>query len=252
MPRLIKIKARPQTQFDVPYSDGYSLYSAILSLMKDSSVSTSEHVHDSDFSSLSISSLDGSFQPSEKDFHKQVTSDTVYEFQVGVTDEEERDIFQTIVEPLLLDDGTITLTNGTLQVQEFSSVEKSYGELLDRAQQATNFSATIDFKTPTCIQYKRSDVTEMFPHRVAVFYSLLTKWNQSVSDELKIDIDRDDIGANLIEKPDLDSLETHSVVVNRVSDEKTGKKRNIIKQGFTGECKYKYTGSIENKLSLLR
>lgn len=239
MPRNITVKARPKSEFAVPYSDGYSLYSALLSRINDHSPSTSKRIHDRDFSSISISSLDGPFRSSDRQFHKSVVDNELYKFQVGVTDTSEKEIFDALVKPLVLEEGSIDLTNGILRVQEFQSRSETFVELLDRGRAVDSSAVELHFTSPTCIQYKRSDVTEMFPHRVAVFHSLLSKWNQSVPDELRMDLDRDEIGENLIEKPNLNSLETHSVVVNRVNDQETGRKRNIIKQGFTGKCKYK-------------
>jgi len=57
----------------------------------------------------------------------------------------------------------------------------------------------------------------------------------------------------VIEKPDAGSYRTHSVLVNRVTNEE-GKTRNLFRQGFTGECGYAFkdaSEAIENAVTAL-
>jgi len=58
----------------------------------------------------------------------------------------------------------------------------------------------------------------MFPARQHVFASILRKWNATIpderADEFEIAMTREDFGTNLIEKPDADTYETDSVLVN--------------------------------------
>lgn len=49
---------------------------------------------------------------------------------------------------------------------------------------------------------------------------------------------------SLIEKPDARTYETHSVLVNRVTNE-DGENRNIFRQGFTGTCEYAFKDASE-------
>jgi hypothetical protein len=93
----------------------------------------------------------------------------------------------------------------------------------------------------------------MFPHRVPVFRSLLGKWNRSAPAQLELDLSREELAANIIEKPDPDAYDTHSVLVNRVTNG-DGENRNIFRQGFTGECTYAFKGaseSVENAVTAL-
>jgi CRISPR/Cas system endoribonuclease Cas6 (RAMP superfamily) len=48
----------------------------------------------------------------------------------------------------------------------------------------------------------------------------------------------------VIEKPDAGSYRTHSVLVNRVTNEE-GETRNLFRQGFTGECGYAFKDASE-------
>ena len=89
-----------------------------------------------------------------------------------------------------------------------------------------------EFKSPACIQYRNSKVYEMFPHREAVFHSLLSKWNAVSPEEMKMNIERDEMARYMVEKPL--AYETHSVVVNTVFDKVKGHPRPIMRQGFTG------------------
>jgi CRISPR/Cas system endoribonuclease Cas6 (RAMP superfamily) len=110
----------------------------------------------------------------------------------------------------------------------------------------------VSFRTATCIE-EAAGITTMFPHRGAVFNSLCGKWNRSAPDELAFDLAREDIEGSVIEKPDARSYRTHSVLVNRVTNEE-GKTRNLFRQGFTGECAYAFkdaSEAIENAATAL-
>jgi CRISPR/Cas system endoribonuclease Cas6 (RAMP superfamily) len=93
----------------------------------------------------------------------------------------------------------------------------------------------------------------MFPHRVSVFTSLLGKWNNTSPENLKLDLSREAIRSQVIEKPDARTYSTHSVLVNRV-DGSDGNPQPIFRQGFTGECAYAFkdaSESVENALVAL-
>jgi CRISPR-associated endoribonuclease Cas6 len=96
------------------------------------------------------------------------------------------------------------------------------------------------FVSPTCIQYRNSKITEMFPHRIAVFYSILAKWNQICPERLRFGLVRDDFGRYLIEQPEPRSYKTHSVMVNTIFDRKKEHARPIFRQGFTSSCLYRF------------
>jgi CRISPR-associated endoribonuclease Cas6 len=240
MPRKVSIDARPTDDFHVENSDGYALYSSLLARMRDADEEASARVHDSGFSSVSVSGLSGDFRRSERDYHKRVVRSETYEFGVGVTDPEEDAVFEALVKPLVLGDGMLEVGDGTLTVEEFRSDERGFDALVDEADSYDDPSLRFSFETPTCIKYGGSDVTTMFPHRTAVFSSLLGKWNSVVPDALEFDLKRDEVGTNVIEKPEMRSLYTHSVMVNRVQN--NGEPQPIFRQGFTGECTYEFVG----------
>jgi CRISPR/Cas system endoribonuclease Cas6 (RAMP superfamily) len=136
-----------------------------------------------------------------------------------------------------------------LRVERFESENATHRELVERASECDDPSVEVTFRTPTCIE-ENGDVTTMFPHRWAVFNSFLGKWNRSCPEELKLDLDRSDLKACLIEKPDPTrddgySFDTHSVLVSRVENE-DGENRNIFIQGFTGECAYEFKNASES------
>ena len=240
MPRQVEVTARPTDDFHVENSDGYALYSSLLARMNDADEEASAKVHDSGFSSVSVSSLSGSFESSDRRYHKRVARDETYDFEVGVTDPEEDSVFEALVEPLVLGDGELTVGGGTLVVEEFRSNERGFEALVNEADGYDDPSLRFSFETPTCIKYGGSETTEMFPHRTAVFSSLLGKWNAVAPDALEFDLTRDEVGENVIEKPEMRSLYTHSVMVNRVQND--GEPQPIFRQGFTGECTYEFVG----------
>jgi len=46
------LTVRPTTDFEIPHSDGYRLYSALLAVMRSSDPEASKRVHDSEISSV--------------------------------------------------------------------------------------------------------------------------------------------------------------------------------------------------------
>ncbi|RQW79449.1 MAG: hypothetical protein EHM14_08625 [Methanothrix sp.] len=62
MPQKITLITRPTTAFEVPVSEGYQLYSAVLGVMREADETISKHAHDSPISSMSIGRLDGRVQ----------------------------------------------------------------------------------------------------------------------------------------------------------------------------------------------
>jgi CRISPR/Cas system endoribonuclease Cas6 (RAMP superfamily) len=85
----------------------------------------------------------------------------------------------------------------------------------------------------------------MFPHRVSVFNSILGKWNNTFPENLELDLSREAIRSQVIEKPDARTYSTHSVLVNRVEGS-DGNPQPIFRQGFTGECAYAFKDASES------
>lgn len=251
--RRLTLSVRPEKTFPVPISDGYSVYSALLRVLSDVNEDVSAHIHDSPLGSLHSSGLQGVFGGSERDYHKTVRADQEYRLMLGIVDPADAEIFQALVNALVLEGETLELTNGTLRIETFESENVTHAELLERAGSLEDPTIEIDFQTATCIE-ETDEVTTMFPHRGAVFASLAGKWNRTAPEEyLQVDFAREAIEASVIEKPDPRSYDTHSVLVNRVRNE-AGESRNIFRQGFSGRCSYAFkdaSESIRNAVTVL-
>jgi hypothetical protein len=65
-------------RFEVPASEGYQLYSAILDIMRESDEAISKHAHDSPISSISIGMLQGRFGRSARPHHKTIDLANTY------------------------------------------------------------------------------------------------------------------------------------------------------------------------------
>jgi len=241
MPQKISFITKPKSKFEIPASEGYQLYSAILDIIRDNDEKVSEYAHDSPVGSMAISNLSGKFKKDGRPNYKTIDPMSGYEFNIGITDPKEVEIFKSIIQPLILKERNIKLDKGELRVEEVTSSSTSFEELLGSVKDSINPSIDFRFKSPACIQYKNSKVFEMFPHREAVFTSLVSKWNVVCPAELKISIERDEIGRFMMERPDTRSYETHSVMVNTVFDKGRGHHRPIFRQGFTGKCTYMFT-----------
>ena len=239
MPQKIKLILRPETGFEVPSSEGYQLYSALLSIMREGDEAAASHTHDSPISSISLGPLDGKFMRSKRLHHKAVDPAERYGLTIGITDPKETEIFRAIIQPLILKERNLCLEKGELRVEEVASSTASFEDMIKSAGEVQSPCLDFEFKSPTCIQYRNSKVYEMFPHREAIFHSLLSKWNSVSPEELKMNIERDDMARYMIEKPL--AYETHSVVVNTVFDKVKGHPRPIMRQGFVGRCQYTFT-----------
>ena len=239
MPQKITLTLRPEAAFEMPYSEGYQLYSALLHVMEESDAEMARHTHDSPISSISLGPMEGRFRRSDRTMHKAADANERYDLAVGITDPKEVEIFRSIISPLVLKERNLRMEKGELRVEELKSSTASFEELLFSAGEIKEPCLDIQFKSPTCIQYKNTKVFEMFPHREAVFFSLLSKWNAVCPEGMLMGIERDDIARFMIEKPL--AYETHSIVVNTVFDRVKGHARPIMKQGFTGRCQYTFT-----------
>ncbi|MCX8206750.1 MAG: CRISPR system precrRNA processing endoribonuclease RAMP protein Cas6 [Methanothrix sp.] len=237
MPQKITLIARPVESFEVPSSEGYQLYSALLNIIREVDEDISAHVHDSHLS-MSLSPLRGVFMPGDRPRHKKLDPARSYCMKIGIADSREGELFSSIVRQLVLRERSIMLERGELQVERVSTSASSFEELL-RSSDREDMHVDIRFISPTCIKYRNSGVYEMFPHREAVFSSLLSKWNSSCPDGFRMDIERDEMARFIIERPV--SYETHSAMVNTVFDQRKGHHRPILRPGFTGRCIYTFT-----------
>ena len=250
--RRIEVTARPTERFPVPVSDGYSVYSALLSVLDDVDETVSAHVHDSPLGSLHCSGLQGQFAGNDRPHHKTVLPNETYDLTLGVVDPADEAIFQALVRALVLEGDAIELSHGSLVIEQFESENTIHDELLSRANELNDPTIELDFRTATCIE-EAGDVTTAFPHRWPVFNSLLGKWNRSCPDDLELDFNRKTLLGSVYERPDVHSFDTHSVLVNRVENG-DGKTRNLFRQGFTGRCEYAFkdaSESVENAVTAL-
>ncbi len=239
MPELISMKVRPKNILELPNSEGYQLYSALLDIMRQYDEATARHTHDSPLSSISISNLDGKFRKSQRHNHKVADPNNTYSFTVGITDPKERDIFRAIIQPLILRERDIMLENGAFIIEESTSKSVDFKELLGSARNYKKPFIEFCFRTTTCIKYRNSEVIEMFPHRDAVFTSLVRKWNAVCPEGIKLSLERDEIARYTLERPL--SYETHSIMANTFMDIKKGHAKPKLMQGFQGCCRYMFT-----------
>jgi len=250
--RRIELTLRARESFPVPVSDGYSVYSALLGVLSEVDADVSARVHDSTLGSLHSSGLIGRFGRSDRAHHKTVRANETYELSLGVVDPADEEIFQALVSGLVLEGDRIELSHGSLRVESFESTNTSHAGLLETAEERDDPMIGVQFQSSACIE-EAGTVTTMFPHRGAVFNSLVGKWNQTSPEGLELVLDRETIEACVIEKPDAQTYETHSVLVNRVENE-AGETRNIFRQGFTGECAYAFkdaSAAVENAVTAL-
>jgi hypothetical protein len=250
--RQVTATLTPASRFPVPLSDGYSVYSALLSVLSDVDETVGQAVHDSPLGSLHCSGLQGHFGQSDRSHHKTVLPTETYDLSLGIVHPDDADVFQALVNALVLDGETLSLSHGQLHVDRFESANATHSELLERASGYDTPSIEMEFRTPTCIE-EAGDVTTMLPYRWAVFNSLLGKWNRSSPADLELELDRETMLESVIEKPDPRSFDTHSVLVNRVENE-DGENRNIFRQGFSGQCEYAFkdaSESVENAVTTL-
>jgi len=240
MPQKITLILRPEGAFDLPISEGYQLYSALLAVMEKADPDAAKRAHDSPIGSISLGRLEGRFGRSaaQRARHRSVNPEEKYRLCLGITDPKEEEIFRSIIQPLVLREQNLILEKGELRVEELSSSSATFEELLGSSAGLREPCIDLHFSSPACIQYRNTKIYEMFPHREAVFHSLLSKWNSVCAEEMRMSIERDDMARFMIEKPL--AYETHSVVVNTVFDRIKGHARPIMRQGFSGRCQYTF------------
>ncbi|MBN1236768.1 MAG: CRISPR system precrRNA processing endoribonuclease RAMP protein Cas6 [Methanotrichaceae archaeon] len=258
MPQKITMITRPLAGFEVPSSEGPQLYSAILRVIREGSEAAAARLHDlppspslnspmnSCLNSLSLCPLQGRFKRSLYPRRKELDPKERYGLVVGITDQRDAEIFRSVIQPLVSREKNLRLKRGELRVEELASNCASFEELLASADNLRDPCIEFEFKSPTCIVYRNSKAFEMFPHREAVFFSLLSKWNSVCPEELKMDIERDEMRRFIVEKPLV--YEMQSAVISTVFDRAKGQARPIIRQGFVGSCRYTFTRDAPEKV----
>ena len=248
----LRLTVEADSTFPVPKSDGYALYGALLSTISDGDEGAASHIHDADTAQIRNSGLQGEFGDSEHRFQKRILADGTYHLSVGLFPEDEHGVYDALTRSLAIDRRPIPLEHGDLHVTELESETTTCSELLARADALDARSIQFKFQTPTCIE-DAPDITTMFPARGPVFGSILGKWRSTAPSALDLPVDRETVEASLIEKPEFDVCDTHSVVVNRATRE-NGETKPIKMQGFTGTCEYQFKNespAVRNAITAL-
>ena len=123
MPQKITLILRPESAFDLPISEGYQLYSALLAVMEKADPAAAKRAHDSPIGSISLGCLEGRFGrcESKRARHKSVDPAEKYRLSLGITDPQESELFRSIIQPLVLREQNLILEKGELRVEELSS-----------------------------------------------------------------------------------------------------------------------------------
>jgi len=248
MPKKINLKLIPLSSFDIPYSEGYQLYSALLNLIRENNKDFGDNIKKSDVDNLNIGTLRGPMGSGTISYHKSVYGEKEYDLSIGIADSNKEYLFQKFFEYLSQNKKPIALPNGEFNLNIVNDIGKSYNDIVVEAQDKNPKEVSFKFLTPTCIEYKESSITEMFPHRTAVFNSILSKWNMMSKEERKIGLDSDNIGKSLIENPKLDSLDNFSVKIGSFYNTKKGREQSILKQGFKGICSYRFSSNATQNI----
>ncbi len=244
--RRVTATVSPDRRLPVPNSDGYSVYGALLSALDDADAAVAQRVHDAPFGSVHVGALRGRFGDADRDHHKCLLPSETYQLPLGVVDPDDEGVFEALVRAVVFEGDRLELTDGTVFVESFESERTDRAELLDRAAALDDPTIKFTFRSPTCI-IEESEVTTMFPHRASVFLSLAGAWARSLPADASVpelELSRSAVEGSVIEKPTLRTLQTHSVLVNRVDTDDGS--RPIFRQGFSGECAYEFKHASES------
>lgn len=196
--------------------------------------------------SFSLCPLQGRFKRSHSPRRKELDPAERYGLNVGITDSREVLMFQSALGPLLSRQKNLRLKAGELRVEELAGSSASFEELMQTWDSLSEPYIDFEFKSVTCIPYRNSRMFEMFPHREAVFHSLLSKWNCVCPGDIKISLERDDLRRYISERPL--AYETKSTVINTVYDRARSQARPVIRLGFVGCCRYAFSRDAPQEL----
>lgn len=244
MIKSLEVQCRPVENELIPHSTGHLLYSGILNSIRRHSPETSEKIHCSENARVSISPLRGEFRRKDRN-RKQVFDDTDYRFFLNIIDT--GDAFQPLFRDLILDGEKIKIGDGTLEVRSLSSEERNWDDFI---VEDTPRELFFHFMSPACIKYRDSGVTEMFPHREAVFKALENSWNRNAPEDYRFKIETEKLKRQVFEK--VFDHDTANTVVTR-KDVESGK-HQIKEFGFTGKTIYGFKDadtSLKHKLAIL-
>lgn len=240
----IEITCRPQKNSLIPHSTGHLLYSAALNSIKKTNPDLSKEIHSSDTTKVTVTPLNGEFDRKDKN-RKRVFSDTEYNFFINLIDSEG---FQELFNDLVLSGENLEIAGKQFEITGMNTEEIEWQDLM---QKKNPKSLYFHFMSPASIQYKGSEVTEMYPHREAVFKSLEDSWNRNAPEQMQFEIDTEKLKKHVNEKPKRNKYgdpeyQTHNTVVTRKQD---GENQKQIKAfGFTGKTEYNFQKNTPNQL----
>jgi CRISPR-associated endoribonuclease Cas6 len=242
----IEITCRPESDSLIPHSTGHLLYSATLNSIQKSNPDLSGDIHSSDKSKISVTPLNGEFDRKDRN-RKRVFSDTEYNFFINLIDTKG---FQELFNDLVLSGEGLEIAGENFEITGMNTEEVTWSQLMEKE---TPRGLHFHFLSPVSIQYRDSDVTEMYPHREAVFKSLENSWNRNAPEDMHFKIDTEELKKSVVEKVQRNKYgdplyQTHSKVVTR-------KDREQIKAfGFTGKTEYGFQNAsdqLKKKLAIL-
>ena len=229
MPVKYDLTVQPRADADIPDGDGYYTAQSIRDRADDS------------IPSLSVSMLyDGAFRGGDEPHTKRVFADDEYRLRVAATRAADEETLDAALAPVL--NGEALSIDGTAVTVTGSEVERTtLADIRDETQGTHPESIAITFETPTCIVRGDAGVTEMFPHRRAVFGDLRDQWNAAATahdrENLSIDTTLRTVVNRVFEKPEANSYRTFSTLTNKVQGA-DGELQPFFRQGFIGDCTY--------------
>jgi len=265
--KTIDLKLNCRDRFLIRQSDGYTIYSALLSAIESRDSQTSSHLHDSGYSTFLNTGLSGDFRITDesRESHKKYTlPGNDYDMRLAFLTDKAQDAYSALINYFILDENPLSLTNGDLYISEASTKSVTHEDLFNKAAESDAQRIWFKFLSPVCL----SDgdlITTMLPHRSVVFSSLVTRWNLTCPEHLEIALDKEAIRNNLIEIPGDYNLESHTVLTsitnlddsdNYRADDPTVNESNmtkkLLRQGFTGEFGYQFKQASDSTQNAIR
>ena len=229
MPVKYDLTVQPRTDADIPDGDGYYTAQSLRDRADDA------------IPSLSVSMLyDGAFRGGDEPHTKRVFADDEYRLRVTAARAADEGTLDAALAPVL--DGEPLSIDGTAITITDSEVERTtLADIRSDAQGTHPESVALTFETPTCIVRGDAGVTEMFPHRRAVFGDLRDQWNATAAasdrEDLTLDTELQTVVNRVFEKPNANSYRTFSTLTNKVQGA-GGELQPFFRQGFIGDCTY--------------
>jgi CRISPR-associated endoribonuclease Cas6 len=244
----VQLRFQPVEAGTIPHSTGHILYAGILDMIQQHDEQLSTTIHGEERSGLTLSPLKGEFRRANRD-RKDVFSDSEYRAELHLLNHS--DAFTPLFNELAIQDTLLTVGDAEFVLSEIESAETTFEDLIDTSIPR---NLHFHFTSPVSIQYQGGDVTEMFPHREAVFRSLHHSWTQHAPDQYHFDLPTAAIKEHVAAQPDADSYRTHNVVVTRRHDKEKGHDRPLKAFGFTGKVTYTFMNAddtLKQKLAIL-